>query len=286
MKVATAKREEGLRIGEKEAGGKFIGASVEFAVPVRGELVIGVFAGTADGERIGDGITAGNEVAVGSAAELIAFEIQQADGDGVQAGDAGGKSAREKLRDQTGFGAAAGLVRKRRNGGADKSAGRETAALASALIVHEEVAELLVADGTTETCAENILLYRGPRLAFAIQEKFVGVENIVAKKFVGIAVELAGAGLQNGIDVAAAVAALAGVVERSLYLKFLNDVGVGQRNVGGLSDVVIGGGDAFDEVVVVVLALAIDEKFYRAAAELRGGVQFALRAGGSVKSCW
>ena len=64
--------------------------------------------------------------------------------------------------------------------------------------------------------------------------------------------------LRIGVDVAAAIAALAGVVERGLNLEFLHHIGVGQRSVGEFGDVVVGGADAFDQIVVVVLALAID----------------------------
>ena len=280
LKVAAAERKKRFRIGKKEACGEFVGAAVEFAIPVRGELVVGVLAGTADGKGAGRGIAAGNQVAVGSAAELVALEIEQAYGDWVQAGDAGGKSAWKELGDQGSFRAAGGLVRKRGNGGADEGARRETATLASALIVDKEVAKLLLADGTAQAAAKNILLHGRARLALAIQKEFVGVENVVAEKLVGIAVILAGAGLENSVDVAAAVAALAGVVERCLHLEFLNDVGIGQRNVGGLGDVVVSGGDSVDQVVVVIFALAVDKQLHRATAELGGGVKFALRAGG------
>src|SRR5205085_10840636 len=102
----------------------------------------------------------------------------------------------------------------------------------------------------------------------------------IAEKFVTIAMELARTRLENGIDVPAAVATLAGVVERRLHFEFLDDVWVRERHVGCLRDVVIRGGDAFDEVVVVVFALAIHKKFHSTAAQLRGGIPFALRTAG------
>src|SRR5712692_4117721 len=101
-----------------------------------------------------------------------------------------------------------------------------------------------------------------------------------SEKLIGVAVKFAGAGLQNGVDVAAAVAALAGVVQRGLHLELLDDVGIGERDVSGLRDVVIGGADALDQIVVIVLALAVHDDADVAAAELRGSVEFALRAGG------
>src|SRR5271165_2052123 len=103
LKIASTEREKGFRIGEKEPCRQFITAAVEFTVPVRGELIIGVTAGAADGKESGGGITAGNQVAVGSAAKLIAFEIEQANGDWVQAGNASGKAGGKKLGDQGGF---------------------------------------------------------------------------------------------------------------------------------------------------------------------------------------
>src|SRR5258708_29475041 len=60
----------------------------------------------------------------------------------------------------------------------------------------------------------------------------------------------------------------------------MDDVWVRQRDVGGLRDVVIGSANAFNQEVVVILALSIHEEFDGASAKLRGGVQLALRAGG------
>ena len=85
--------------------------------------------------------------------------------------------------------------------------------------------------------------------------------------------------LENRVHIAAAVAALAGVIERGLDLELLNDVRIGERDVGGLRHVVVSRADAFDQVVVVVLALAIDNYANIAAAKLGGGVQIALRPG-------
>ncbi len=88
-----------------------------------------------------------------------------------------------------------------------------------------------------------------------------------------------GPGLQDGIHVTATVAALGGVVERSLDLEFLDYVGIGQGNVGRLRHVVIGRADALDQIVIVVLTLAIHDHADVAAAELGGSVQLTLRAG-------
>ncbi len=92
--------------------------------------------------------------------------------------------------------------------------------------------------------------------------------------------ECVGAGLEDGVDVAAAVAALGGVIQRSLDFEFLNYGRIGQRSGGEFGDVVVGGADALDLVVVVVFALAVDLDADVAASELRGGIEFALSAAG------
>ncbi len=84
--------------------------------------------------------------------------------------------------------------------------------------------------------------------------------------------------LQNRVDVAAAVASLAGVVERRLHLEFLNHVRIRQRHVGRLRHVVVGRADAVDQIVVVVFALTVDKELRGAAPQLRRCVQVALRS--------
>ena len=124
------------------------------------------------------------------------------------------------------------------------------------------------------------MLDDGPRLAAGLLKVFVGVKHIVTEKFVQVSVKILCAGFQNGVDVAPAVASLARVVERSLHLEFLDDVRIGQRHVSGLRHVVIGRADSFDQIVVVVFPLPVDDDAHVAAPELRGGVQLALRSGG------
>ncbi len=98
---------------------------------------------------------------------------------------------------------------------------------------------------------------------------FVGIENVIAEKLVSIPMELRGPSLQHRIDVAAAVSALRSVVQRSLHLELLDDVRVGQWHIVVLRDVVVGRADAFDQVIVIVFALAIHENARRPAAQLR-----------------
>ena len=82
-----------------------------------------------------------------------------------------------------------------------------------------------------------------------------------------------GAGLENGVDVASAVASLAGVVEEVCTLNSCTTSGLGSGVLVSSRDVVIGGADAFDQIVVVVLALAVDLDADIAAAQCSGGVQ-------------
>ena len=65
------------------------------------------------------------------------------------------------------------------------------------------------------------------------------------------------ASLEDGVNVAAPVASLGSIVQAGLNLEFLHHVGTGQRSVGQFGHVVIGRTDAFDLVVVVILALPI-----------------------------
>ena len=147
--------------------------------------------------------------------------------------------------------------------------GRESAALARALIVDKKEAVFLSSYRSSRAAAKNILFYWRAFLTGGVEEEFVNVP-----------VQLLCARLQNRVDVAASIAPLAGVIQRRLHLKFLNDVGIRQRNIRCLRHVVIGGADSFDQKVVVVLALSIYEQLYAAPAQLRRGVQFALRASG------
>ena len=65
-----------------------------------------------------------------------------------------------------------------------------------------------------------------------------------------------------------------------MYFEFLDDIGIRQRNIGRLSNVVVSGADSVDQVVVVVLALTVDDDAHVATPKLSGSVQFALCAAG------
>src|SRR5882724_574472 len=272
LQVTRAKRQEGLGIGKEKVRGEFVLSAAEFAVPVGRELVVVIAARLANRESAGTW----NQETV-RAVELIALELQQFYCDGIQPGNTRGEPTGEEGGDEVRF--AAGR-RQHRNRGADKSARRETAALPRALIVEKEKAVFFCADGPAHAATKNVLLYGWARLAIAVQEVLIGIEHVVAEELVHVAVKILGARFEDGVDVAAAVAALAGVVQRSLHLEFLNHIGIGQWYVSGLRYVVVRGADAFNQKIVVVFALAIHEEFHAAASQLCGGVQFALGAGG------
>src|SRR5262249_866822 len=149
--------------------------------------------------------------------ELSALEIQQGHGDRIESGRSGRQAARKECCNQGCFGAVVG--KNRETGIVAFRAGRKSAALTSALAVDAEAAELFLDPRTAEAAAKDVLLDRRTRLAGGVQEVVVGVEHVVAEVFVGVAVQLASAGFQDGIDVAAAIAALAGVIKRRLYLE-------------------------------------------------------------------
>ena len=110
-------------------------------------------------------------------------------------------------------------------------------------------------------------------------EVFVRVQYIVSEKLISVPVKLTCSAPQDRVDVAAAIPALGRVIQRSLYLEFLNHIRVWQRHIIVLRHVVICRADAFDQIVVVVLALAVHEYLCGPAAQLRRSVQFAVRAG-------
>src|SRR5580700_496295 len=265
LQVAATEGKKTFRVGKEKTRGKFILAAAEFAVPVGRELVVRIFPGTAYGERARQRIAAGNQESVRRPAELVALKIQQFLHHRI---DRRRRISEKGLRNRS----LRPVRRKRGDRRADERARRITAFLPRALVVQEKVAEFLLYHRSAKTSAEDILIDLGTSQPFTIQEEIVGVQNRVAEEFVGVAMELPCAGLQNRVDVSAAVASLAGVIERRLDFELLDHVGIGQRNVSGLRNVVVCGADSFDQKVVVVLTLAVHKQFYAAASKLRGGV--------------
>ncbi len=163
--------------------------------------------------------------------------------------------------------------------GTDDRTRGEPALLARALIVDEQVTAFrVVSQGTTEASAEEILFHGGARLALLRLKIFVGVEDVIAEKLESRTMPLRRATLQDGIDVATAVAALSRVIETGLHLEFLHRIGAGQGRVEQLRVSEIGDTDSFEKIVVVVLPLAVYVDADIAAAELRGGVQIGTGA--------
>jgi hypothetical protein len=288
LESAGAEREEGFGIGEEEACADFVLAGMEFAIPVGGELVVGVATGFAD------------QILTGYVGRLVWIKVRLYAGNGrneitvrvakkVVLGLKKFQNNRinHACSDRRGGGAervgnAGGVARSRQRGQAgivDLRARRKGAALARALVIDEEKAELLVDHRAANAAAENVLLHRGTRLAGGVVEVFVGVEDVVSEEFVHIAMDFAGAAAQYGVDVAAAVASLGGVVKRSLDFELLDDIRIRQWDVVVLRNVVVGGAYALNQIVVVVLALSINEDFGGAAAQLGGSVEFAVSAG-------
>src|SRR6202022_5000050 len=158
---------------------------------------------------------------------------------------------------------------------------REAASLPCALIVYEEKCTLRVPPRRTAKAApKNVLLHGRPGLARTVQKILIRIKHIVAEKLVHVAVETFGPGLEDSVHVPAAIASLAGVVERSLHLELLNHVRIGERHIGALRHIVVGSTDALDQQIVVVLALAVDDNANVAAPQLRRSIELALGARG------
>src|SRR5262249_33469122 len=152
-----------------------------FAVPVRGELIIGVFSRAANRECSSGWITGGNQKTVGCTAALVALEIQEFSHDRIECR---GFIFQESLRN--------GNIRtirpEGRNRRTNEGARREPAALPRALIIHKEIAQLFLANRSTEARAKNILFDNRSCLALPVQKEVVRIEHIIPKKLVGIAV--------------------------------------------------------------------------------------------------
>ena len=162
------------------------------------------------------------QISIGRGAELVALECQQGDRNRVRAGYAEGGSQ------ATGVGSAAVGGRNIRDESADQRSWGVAATLARALIVNEEETKLSTwADRAAEAPPKNILLNDRARGTGLIQKVLIGIEGRISKELIHIAVKLIGAALQDGVNVAAAVAALGGVIQRGLNLEFLYDVRVG-----------------------------------------------------------
>src|SRR5208282_5848420 len=77
----------------------------------------------------------------------------------------------------------------------------------------------------------------------------------------------------DGVDVAAAVTALTGVIEAGADLEFLDRVGVGDRCIRQFPKRVVRGRNSLDQVVVVIFSSSVDVDTHIATAQGRGVVQ-------------
>jgi len=126
--------------------------------------------------------------------------------------------------------------------------------------------------------AEDILLDSGLRTAGSIQEEIIRIEAGIANILPGIKMVPVRAAFQDGVDIAAAVAALSGIIEAGAYLELLDCIGSGKGSLGQLTERIVGSRDSFDQVVVIVFAPSVHIDSHEAAAQLRGIVQVRRRA--------
>ncbi len=271
---------------------------VEIAVPVRGELVVPVPARVGDFQRTvihrrtasasggveslrdsGSSRNRRNEVA-SAPAELVAGNIQQRQRDRIDRGERnrGTVGCRGTAKDRGEVGRRA--VRWQNwNRRIDIRSQRISAALARSLVVHVEVSQLgLPADRAAEITAENVLLQ--PKAA---DEVVVGIERSVAEILPNISVETGSPAFQDGVDVAASVPALRGIIEAGADFEFLNVVGVGNRREGEFAKRIVRGGNSLDQVVVVIFSSTVNVDTHIAAAQRGGIVQVRRSARGERK---
>src|SRR5216684_153091 len=205
-------------------------AGAEFAVPVGGELVVGELARAGENQRPGVqhravnsagkpgcARNAGKQEAAVAAAELGACHIQQGERNRIdlRRGWSGAVcTIKEGIKQRC---LVAMLRQDRHIGIVDKRARRGAAALPRALIIQVKKAQLCApADRPAEVATENVLLD-----VYLAQEVIVGVERGIAEVFPNVAMEVVGSALERGIDIAAAIASLRGVVEAGRNLEFL-----------------------------------------------------------------
>ena len=186
-------------------------AAAKFTVPIRGELVIGVPSRLAHDELSaaahGSG-DRGEQVAAWRITKLIALKQQQLVHDGINTGYTERRFQHAVQRRVVAH------RRQHRDRRTDERPRGKTAALARALVVHEEESQLgVLAQRASQAAAKNVLLDGRPWPTRPVQKVFIRVENIVAEKLVYIAMKGLRARLQNCVHVAAAIAALAGIVQ-------------------------------------------------------------------------
>src|ERR1035441_197955 len=289
LQTSGAERQVRLKICVEKARRNLVVVVPELAVPTPGELVVGEFAGLADGERskiglsiCGQGISGQSriKVSIGGSPKLVALYLEQSIGDWIDTRNPeSGCQLRCRQTTQTGW--------NNWNRRADEGSGGIAAALPGSLIIRKEESELGIAtDRPSQASAEDVLLDDRTLVRLSVaklilfQEVFIRSERGVTEKLVHIAVEGFRSRLENGVDVAAAIASLCSIVKRRLDLELLDHVRIGKRCGGQLGDVVVGGANAFNQVVIVVFALPVHKDSNVPAAQLRRRVQFALRAGG------
>src|SRR5882724_1798758 len=194
LQASGAEGEYRFGIGEEKSRGNFVLSAAKFAVPICGELVVGIFAGFAGDKSTRSARSPrdrGNQKTIWIT-ELVALEIQKREGNGIKTRDASWESIGEKCRLQGSFGAVRG--NNREAGVVDLGARGKRAALAGTLVIYKKETKFFFYHRPAQACTENILFHGGARLRVGIQEIFVGIENVVAKELVCIAMKLPRAG--------------------------------------------------------------------------------------------
>jgi len=94
---SPAQTAENFRNRKREARGNLIGAAANSRSQFRGKLIVGEFSGWLTANAPVAGSPLGIRKPLECSAELIALELKQFYGDGIQAGDARGKTGGKKL---------------------------------------------------------------------------------------------------------------------------------------------------------------------------------------------
>src|SRR5580704_2302768 len=149
-------------------------------------------------------------------------------------------------------------------------------------LVGTKIKQLALNDVSADGSAKLVLLQGRPRDSVSIEEKIVGVEDVVAKKFKQCAMELVASRFGHHVDVAAGASPVGGVIQTRLHFEFLDGIGIGngnaadRQNAAGPLRLHIARVLTIHLVAVVHDAAAVDEYVYRILTEA-GGIRHRTR---------
>ena len=92
----------------------------------------------------------------------------------------------------------------------------------SLALVRTEEEQLIVHDRAAESGAKSVAMERGARNSRCVQEELVGIPSGGLVIFIGLAVEIIGAGLGGDGDVCTAVGSLGNVIHRGVHVNFFD----------------------------------------------------------------